>query len=118
AVGRAGEADGVTEFAHPATDYSVVERESPDIMRRNLRMAARLWSSSLVFFFFAFLFAYFYLRSLNNAGLWRPKHTDPSVTLGTLLTASVVVGAVLMRLALGDHRKDDLTAWRRKGGVA
>lgn len=87
-------------------------------MERNLWVGARLWASSLVFFFFAFLFAYLYLRSLNAHGLWRPKHTDPSVTLGTLLTACVVAAAVLLRLALRDHRSDNLRAWRLKGGAA
>ena len=61
-----------------------------------------------MFFFFAFLFAYFYLRSLNSQGLWRPKHVDPSTTLGTLIAASVVVAALLLRLALANHRADNL----------
>lgn len=108
----------MSELAHPATDYGVVEQEPPAILERNLRIGSRLWASAVVFFFFAFLFAYFYLRSLNSAGLWRPKHVDPSLTLGTLVTAAVVAAAVLLRLAYGDHRRDELGAWRLKGAGA
>jgi heme/copper-type cytochrome/quinol oxidase subunit 3 len=70
-----------------------------------------------VFFFIAFFFAYFYLRSLNNGGMWRPKHVDPSLTLGTLFTACVVASAVLIWLALQDHRAGRRPAWRRKGAA-
>ena len=56
----------MSELASPSTDYSVVEREPAQVMARNLRVASQLWASATVFFFFAFLFAYFYLRSLNS----------------------------------------------------
>lgn len=108
----------MSELAHHSTDYSVVERESPDVMAANLRVAAQLWSSATVFFFFAFLFAYFYLRSLNAAGQWRPKHVDPSLTLGTLTMLGVVLAAVLLQLAVVNHRAESFRAWRQKGTVA
>jgi heme/copper-type cytochrome/quinol oxidase subunit 3 len=108
----------MSELARHSTDYSVVEREPPSVMADNLRVAGQLWSSATVFFFFAFLFAYFYLRSLNSQGLWRPKHVDPPLTIGTLCMAAVVGCAVLLRLALQDLRKDNRVAWRRKGGAA
>ncbi|HEX3807229.1 MAG TPA: cytochrome c oxidase subunit 3 [Gaiellaceae bacterium] len=108
----------MTELAHESTDYSVVEREPPEVLQRNLYVAARLWASSTAFFFFAFLFAYFYLRSLDNHGLWRPKHVDPSQTLGVLTTLAVVVTAVLLRWALVNRRADNRRAWRQKGAVS
>jgi heme/copper-type cytochrome/quinol oxidase subunit 3 len=108
----------VTELASHHTDYGVVERESSHVLADNLRIAARLWSSSTVFFFFAFLFAYFYLRSLNEHHLWRPKHVDPSFTLGTLVALCVVGVAVLLRLAVVHHHADELREWRQKGGVS
>ena len=108
----------MSELAHHSTDYSVVERESPDVMAANLRVAAQLWSSATVFFFFAFLFAYFYLRSLNTAGQWKPKHVDPSVTLGTLTMLAIVLAAALLWLAVGNHRVNNYRAWRQKGAVA
>ncbi|HZU20130.1 MAG TPA: hypothetical protein VE982_02815 [Gaiellaceae bacterium] len=107
----------MTEFADHATDYSVVEREPPELLERNLRVAAQLWASATAFFFFAFLFAFFYLRSLNESHLWRPKHVAPSTTLGTLVAVCAVAVAPLLVLALRDHRAGDRRAWRIKGGV-
>ena len=47
------------------------EPEPPEVLARNLRIAAHLWSSATAFFFVAFLFAYFYLRALdqNHSGI-------------------------------------------------
>jgi heme/copper-type cytochrome/quinol oxidase subunit 3 len=108
----------MTEFADHSTDYSIVEREPPELLARNLRVASQLWSSATAFFFFAFLFAYFYLRSLNEAHLWRPKHVDPSTTLGTLVAACIVAVAALLTLALRHHRAGNRRAWRISGGVS
>ena len=108
----------MTELAHHSTDYSVVESEPPEVMARNLRLGAHLWASATAFFFIAFLFAYFYLRSLDNHGLWRPKHVDPSFALGTILTAVVVAAAGLMYLGLLDHRAGRRARWRVKGIAA
>src|SRR5258708_24803624 len=108
----------MTELANTSTDYAVVEREAPEVMARNLRIAAHLWSSATAFFFAAFLFAYFYLRSLDSSAVWRPKHVDPSLTLGTLTTAALVAAAALLRLGLADHRAERRPAWRVKGALA
>jgi heme/copper-type cytochrome/quinol oxidase subunit 3 len=98
-------------------DYEVVEGEPPELLGRNLVSAGHLLASATAFFFLAFVFAYFYLRSLNNAGMWRPKHVDTSLTWGTIVTACIVASAVLVRLGLSDHRADNRAAWRRKGAA-
>jgi heme/copper-type cytochrome/quinol oxidase subunit 3 len=108
----------VAELAHPATEYDVVEGEPPEILGRNLVSAGHLLASATAFFFLAFLFAYFYLRSLNNAHMWRPKHVDTSVAWGTLVMACVVASALLVRLGLQDHRAGNRAAWRTKGALA
>jgi heme/copper-type cytochrome/quinol oxidase subunit 3 len=108
----------MTELADHSTDYGVVEGEPPEVMTRNLRVAAHLWSSATVFFFAAFLFAYFYLRSLDKASVFRPKHVDPSATLGTLVAVALVGSALLLWLGLADHRAERRSAWRVKGVVA
>jgi heme/copper-type cytochrome/quinol oxidase subunit 3 len=77
-----------------------------------------LLASATAFFFLAFIFAYFYLRSLNNGHLWRPKHVDPSLTLGTLVMALTVASALLVRLGLLDHRAGRRPQWRLKGLAA
>jgi len=106
------------ELAHPATEYDVVEGEPPEILARNLVSAGHLLASATAFFFLAFFFAYFYLRSLNNAHMWRPKHVDASITWGTIVTACIVASALLVRLGLQDHRAGNRTAWRTKGALA
>jgi heme/copper-type cytochrome/quinol oxidase subunit 3 len=108
----------MTELADQATDYSVVEREPPEVMARNLRIASHLWSSATAFFFAAFLFAYFYLRALDSSAVWRPKRVDPSITLGTLTAVAVIVAAALLQLAVRDHRAGRRPAWRVKGAIA
>jgi heme/copper-type cytochrome/quinol oxidase subunit 3 len=108
----------VSGVAQPATEYSIVESEPPELMGRNLNSAAHLLSSATAFFFLAFVFAYFYLRSLNNGHLWRPKHVDPSLTLGTLVMALTVASALLVRLGVLDHRAARRQQWRLKGVLA
>ena len=108
----------MSELVGPNTDYSVVEREPPELMAANLRVGSRLWASATVFFFFVFLFAYFYLRSLNSHGLWRPAHVDPSQTIGVIVTVAIVLAAVLVRFGYRDHVADRRPAWRIKGAIA
>jgi heme/copper-type cytochrome/quinol oxidase subunit 3 len=108
----------VSNVAQPVAEYSIVEGEPPELMGRNLNSAAHLLSSATAFFFLAFVFAYFYLRSLNNAHLFRPKHIDPSMTLGTLIMALTVASALLVRLGVLDHRAARRQQWRVKGVLA
>lgn len=105
-------------FAHGASDYAVLEEEPPELLGRNLVSGAYLLASATAFFFLAFLFAYFYLRSLNAGGMWRPKHVDPSLTLGTISMACFVASALLVRLGLADHRGERRPQWRVKGAAA
>jgi heme/copper-type cytochrome/quinol oxidase subunit 3 len=56
---------------------------------------SRLAIGGLTFLFGAFLFAYFYLRSLNSSGLWQgPGFVRPSLWIGTtiMLLAEVSAG--------------------------
>ena len=105
----------MTDFAQPATDYGVVEREPPSIVERNLSIGSRLWASSLVFFFFAFLFAYFYLRSLNEGGLFKPKNVDAPQGWGIAILVCLVLSAALLYLGEADQRAARRSAWRLKG---
>jgi heme/copper-type cytochrome/quinol oxidase subunit 3 len=105
-------------LAAEAAGYEVVEEEPPEILGRNLVSASYLLASSTAFFFVGFLFAYFYLRSLNNGGMWKPKGVDASVGWGTAVVVCFVVSAVLVRLGLADHRALRRRQWRIKGLVA
>jgi len=108
----------VSELAHSGTTYDVVESEPPEILARNLSSAGILLAGATAFFFVSFVFAYFYLRALDNANLWRPKGVNPSTAYGTVITALIVISAVLVRLGLSDHRAERRPAWRLKGLVA
>jgi heme/copper-type cytochrome/quinol oxidase subunit 3 len=105
-------------LAQEGVGYEVVEEEPPEILRRNLTSAGYLFASASAFFFLSFLFAYFYLRSLNSNGMWKPKGVDTSLTWGTVVLACIVASAALVRLGLADHRALRRSAWRIKGAIA
>jgi heme/copper-type cytochrome/quinol oxidase subunit 3 len=102
-------------LAYEDTGYEVVEREPPEVLARNLVSASYLLAGATAFFFVSFLFAYFYLRSLNSGGMWKPSGVDASVGWGTAVVACYVVSA---RLGLADHKALRRDQWRIKGLVA
>jgi heme/copper-type cytochrome/quinol oxidase subunit 3 len=108
----------MTELAQHGTDYSIVESEDPEVLARNLSSAATLLAGATAFFFLGFFFAYFYLRAVNNAGLWKPKHVDASLTWGTIVLACIVASAILVRLGRIDQGAGRREAFRLKGLVA
>jgi heme/copper-type cytochrome/quinol oxidase subunit 3 len=69
--------------------------EPPEVGARTLAEASRLLAGASAFFFVAFLFAYFYLRSLNVEHMWRPAHVNPDQALGGAMIGCVVVSAAL-----------------------
>jgi heme/copper-type cytochrome/quinol oxidase subunit 3 len=108
----------MSSLADRGTGYHVVTQESPETLGRNLRSASHLLVGATAFFFVAFVFAYFYLRALNSAGLWRPHRVNPSFTLGTLVAVAVVGSAVLVRLAFADQQANRRAPWRLKAAFA
>jgi heme/copper-type cytochrome/quinol oxidase subunit 3 len=96
----------------------LIEPEPPSWQPRVVWSGARMLAGSATFFFISFVFAYFYLRSLNNADMWKPGNVDASVGWGTAVVACYVVSAVLVRLGLADHRALRRPRWRQKGGAA
>ena len=105
-------------LAYEGTGYELLEGEPPELLGRNLVSASYLLAGATAFFFIAFVFAYFYLRSLNSAGMWKPKGVDASVAWGTVVVACYAASAVLVRLGLTDHRALRRDRWRVKGLVA
>jgi heme/copper-type cytochrome/quinol oxidase subunit 3 len=81
----------------------MLERETPDVVSRNLAIAARLSAGATTFAFFCPFFAYLYLRSLNSAGMWRPARVDPPQGLGATITALIVVSGIALLLASRDR---------------
>lgn len=105
-------------LAAHATSYEVVTEEPPELLGRNLVSASYLLAGATAFFFVSFLFAFFYLRELNNGGMWKPSGVDASVGWGTAVVACYVLSALLVRLGLTDHRALRRRQWRQKGAVA
>jgi heme/copper-type cytochrome/quinol oxidase subunit 3 len=79
---------------------------------------SRLAIGGLVFLFGSFVFAYFYLRSLNSSGRWHGSgYHPPSMVMGTVIMLLVLVSAGvhyagLQRVKAGDKR------WWQIGGLA
>jgi len=67
--------------------------ESAEVHERNLRIGVRVLAGSTIMFFLAFVFAYFYLRSLNSNGLWRPRGVDPPQGYGATIVILFVLSA-------------------------
>lgn len=78
--------------------------------------ASRLMMGLMSFGFGAFVFAYFYLRSLNSSGMWHPANQPrPSILFGTFIMAAIVVSAFVQyvgvqRLKAGEKRKWQIAA--------
>jgi heme/copper-type cytochrome/quinol oxidase subunit 3 len=73
--------------------------EPPEVGARALAVAAQWLCGASAFFFLAFVFAYFYLRSINQNHMWRPAHVDPNQGLGAAFIVCVVLSAVLASVA-------------------
>jgi hypothetical protein len=69
----------------------------------------------------AFVFAFFYLRSLNSHGLWYPSGniaTKPSIGVGTTILAMIVVSALVQSIGLTQIKAGRKDAWSGAALVA
>ena len=74
---------------------------------------ARLAVGGLAFLFGAFVFAYFYLRSLNPHGMWKPTgFIPPHLWVGTLIMGLVVVSAAIQAIVLRLLKGGAKAAWQ------
>jgi heme/copper-type cytochrome/quinol oxidase subunit 3 len=75
-------------------------------------VGARLAISGLAMLFGAFLFAYFYLRSINAHGMWYPaSFTGPRQWSGALIMALVVASALIQTLVLQRLKAGNKSIW-------
>jgi heme/copper-type cytochrome/quinol oxidase subunit 3 len=63
------------------------------------RLGFGLIGGATTMFFLGFVFAYFYLRSLDTNGLWRPAGVEPPTGYGIVIVACLVLSAVLFAWA-------------------
>jgi heme/copper-type cytochrome/quinol oxidase subunit 3 len=96
----------------PAVPAGVeIPAEPPDVGARALSVASRLLCGATTFFFLAFAFAYFYLRSIDQAGWWKPTaamlkeqgevHVSltPNAALGVAFIVCIVLSVALTIVA-------------------
>src|SRR5690349_23949538 len=75
-----------------------IESEPPEWQPRALWVGARMLCGAAAFFFLSFLFAYFYLRSLDVNKNWKIGSVHPSLGLGIAITVVLIASAVLLRM--------------------
>jgi heme/copper-type cytochrome/quinol oxidase subunit 4 len=76
-----------------------IEPEPPTWQPRALWLSARLLCGVISFYFLSFLFAYFYLRSLDTNHSWKIGKVDPTIGFGIAILVCFVLSAVLFRAA-------------------
>jgi heme/copper-type cytochrome/quinol oxidase subunit 3 len=113
----------MAETAAPPPDGLTWEAEEAGFYHETALNAswtgARLAVGSLSFGFGAFVFAYFYLRSLNSHGLWHPAgFKDPQPWAGAVVMGLIVVSAAIQSLALQRIKAGHKGAWQAGAGVA
>jgi heme/copper-type cytochrome/quinol oxidase subunit 3 len=88
--------------------------EPPDVGSRALSVTARMMCGATTFFFLAFLFAYFYLRSIDAHHVFHPSHIKPNQALGAAFIACVVLSAAAAVIA-GRRMKASSRSWLMAG---
>src|ERR1039457_1984729 len=87
------------EGSASAPTHPRIELEPPEWQPRALWVGARQLCGAAAFFFMAFVFAYFYLRSLDTHKDWKIGSVHPSIGLGVMIVAVLVLSAVALRAA-------------------
>lgn len=94
----------------PVPAGAEIPPEPPDVGARALSVASRLLAGASTFFFLAFVFAYFYLRSLDVNHMWRPAHVKPDQGLGVAFIVCLLLSAIAAILA-GRSMKAGSRSW-------
>ena len=88
------------EGSASAPTHPSIELEPPEWQPRAVWVSARQLCAAASFFFIAFVFAYFYLRSLDSNRDWKIGHNiNPSIGLGVAIVLVLALSAVAMRTA-------------------
>ena len=90
--------------------------EPPEVHERNLWLGARVIAGTTIMFFAAFVFAYFYLHSLNNSNVWRPPGIDPPQRYGVAIVLLFVASAGALAYASWAAREN--RGWLAAAGTA
>jgi heme/copper-type cytochrome/quinol oxidase subunit 3 len=85
------------EASASAPTHPEIELEPPEWQPRAMWVGARQLCGAAAFFFVAFVFAYFYLRSLDTHKDWKIGPVHPSLGLGVAIMVTLVLSAVALR---------------------
>jgi heme/copper-type cytochrome/quinol oxidase subunit 3 len=86
--------------------------ETAQLEARNQSVAGRLFVAADAFLFLGFVFAYLYLRALDNNGMWNPHGQNPSGAMGLAVLVLVCVTAGLVQVGAGRLASTGATAFR------
>jgi heme/copper-type cytochrome/quinol oxidase subunit 3 len=100
------------------TDITPTAADAAELEARNQSTAGRLFVAADAFLFLGFLFAYLYLRALNNNGLWNPHGQNPSGTMGVVVLVLVVATAALLQIGAGRIASAGPAAFRAPAAAA
>ncbi len=78
----------------------------------------RLALGAMSFLFGSFVFAFFYLKSLNSHHLWYTAGSHPKAWYGVVITLLVVVSALAQTAVLQLIKRGNKAAWQRGAVVA
>jgi heme/copper-type cytochrome/quinol oxidase subunit 3 len=101
----------------PVPAGAEIPPEPPDVGARALSVASRLLAGATTFFFVAFVFAYFYLRSLNVEHRWRAASVKPDQGLGAAFVVCLLLSAAAAILA-GRGMKTRSPGWVRPAAAS
>ena len=87
------------EGSASAPTHPQIELEPPEWQPRAMWVGARQLCGAAAFFFLAFVFAYFYLRSLDTHKDWKIGPVNPSIGLGVAIVVALLLSAAAMRAA-------------------
>jgi heme/copper-type cytochrome/quinol oxidase subunit 3 len=76
-----------------------IEPEPREWQPRAMWVSARMLCGAQAFFFMSFLFAYFYLRSLDVNKSWKIGAVNPSIGLGIVIAVVLVASAASLHVA-------------------
>ena len=93
------------EASASAPTHPEIELEPPEWQPRAIWVSARLLCGAAAFFFAAFVFAYFYLRSQDNTHDWKIGHVSAPGGLGAVIAVMLVVSAVALHFGKGSRER-------------
>jgi hypothetical protein len=107
--------------AEPPASMTPTEEEAIFYHESALNAAwtgVRLAVGALSFLFGAFVFAFFYLKSINSHHLWYTAQSHPQSGLGLTVMLLVVISAVVQTLALQRIKAGTKSAWLAGATIA